>query len=76
MNISKEIDIGSELSNLKSFSIDMNSKDRGLALGNSDTIRSAHNSFARQDPFEIVEDRKGGKEEDAFHFISYLPFHG
>lgn len=47
MNRSKEIDIGDELKNLKMFSIEMNSKDRGLALGNSDKIREAHNSFAR-----------------------------
>lgn len=47
MNKVKEIEIGDELNNLRSFSMEMNSKDRGLALGNSETIRLAHNSFAR-----------------------------
>lgn len=53
----------------------MSSRDKGEIIGNSDTIREVHNSFARQDPFTIEdEDRKGGKEEDAFHFIGYTPF--
>ena len=52
----------------------MLSKDRGFAIGNSDLIRNSHNSFHRQEPFEIEQDDKSGKEEDAFHFISYVPF--
>jgi len=47
MNRSKELDIGDELKNLKSFSIEMSNKDRGLAIGNSDLIRESHNSFHR-----------------------------
>jgi len=54
----------------------MSSKDKGWAIGNSETIRNAHNSFARQDPFEIEYDKKTGKTEDAFHFISYVPMNG
>ena len=55
----------------------MNSKDKGLTIGNSDTIREVHNSFARQDPFTIEDDdRTGGKEEDVFHFIGYVPNNG
>ena len=55
----------------------MSSKDKGLTIGNSDTIREVHNSFARQDPFTIEDDdRTGGKEEDAFHFIGYVPNNG
>jgi ubiquitin carboxyl-terminal hydrolase L5 len=74
LNRSKEIEIGSELSNLKQFSMGLPFKDRGDAIGNSDTIRSQHNSFARNDPFIIEESNDPkGKAEDAFHFISYLP---
>ena len=54
----------------------MNNNDRGWAIGNSELIRLTHNSFTRQDPFDIEYDKKSGKEEDAFHFISYLPFNG
>lgn len=61
---------------LRDFSLGMSSKDKGWAVGNSDGIRSAHNSFTRQDPFEIEYTKNTGKEEDAFHFISYVPFNG
>ena len=47
LNRTKEIDIGDELRNLRSFSMDLNNKDRGWAIGNSETIREMHNSFAR-----------------------------
>lgn len=76
MNRTKDIDIGTELKNLRDFSIEMNPKDKGWAIGNSEVIRTAHNSFARQEPFEIEYDKRATKEEDAFHFISYTPFNG
>ena len=47
LNRSKDIDIGDELRNLKNFTMEMSSKDRGWAIGNSELIRIAHNSFAR-----------------------------
>lgn len=55
MNRTKDIDVGPELSNLKSFSMGLPFKDRGDAIGNSDQIRNTHNSFARNDPFIIEE---------------------
>lgn len=76
MNRTKDIEIGDELKNLREFSLEMTSNDKGWAIGNSELIREAHNSFARQDPFEIEQVTTGGKEEDAFHFISYVPFNG
>jgi ubiquitin carboxyl-terminal hydrolase L5 len=74
MNCS-HVDIGDELKNLKDFSMAMSAKDKGYAIGNSDTIRVAHNSFARQEPFEI-EERKATKDDECFHFIAYIPFNG
>ena len=73
------IDIGSELGNIKSFSTALDSRDRGWTIGNSDVIREAHNSFARQDPFTIEDDEKSRSakdDDDCFHFISYLPVGG
>ncbi|XP_073887476.1 ubiquitin carboxyl-terminal hydrolase isozyme L5 isoform X41 [Macaca fascicularis] len=48
---------------------------KGLALSNSDVIRQVHNSFARQQMFEF-DTKTSAKEEDAFHFVSYVPVNG
>jgi len=76
LNQAKNLEIGDELKNLKDFTMMLNGKDRGWAIGNSEVVRLSHNSFHRQDPFEIEYTKDTGKEEDAFHFISYVPFNG
>ena len=71
-----EIEIGDELTNLRAFSTGLPSREKGHVIGNSEKIRIAHNSFTRQDPFVMDEESRpaGGKDEDVFHFISFVPF--
>ncbi|KAI8074524.1 ubiquitin carboxyl-terminal hydrolase [Gongronella butleri] len=72
-----DIDLGHELTNFKEFTADFSPDMKGLAISNSDLIRSVHNSFARSDPFvNEMNDPNAGKDEDLFHFIAYLPIHG
>jgi ubiquitin carboxyl-terminal hydrolase L5 len=70
------LELGSTLGDFKAFTGDFSPELRGMAIGNSDSIREAHNSFARAEPFMMEESAKGGKSEDVFHFIAYLPFGG
>ena len=44
-----------------------------MVLETADFIRVAHNSFARQEPFEY-EEVQAKEKDDVYHFVSYLPF--
>jgi hypothetical protein len=41
-------------------------------LNDSPEIRTAHNSFARPEPFVIDSSSSSGKKEDVFHFVAYV----
>lgn len=72
---SPQVEVGEELSNLKNFTVGMSAQDIGYTIGNSESIRTAHNSFARNEPFEMDE-RPATKDDDVFHFIAYVPYNG
>lgn len=70
-----DLDLGPELTKLKEFSMSFDPKMRGLTLSNSETIRDAHNSMAQQNLFEV--DRKlPVTDDEAYHFIGYMPIEG
>ncbi|XP_050361261.1 ubiquitin carboxyl-terminal hydrolase isozyme L5 [Nymphalis io] len=70
-----DVDLGPELTKLKEFSMSFDPRMRGLTLSNSQTIRTAHNSMSNQTLFEF-DQKAPTKDEDAYHFIGYIPING
>lgn len=72
---SSQVELGAELQNFRDFTIDLPADVRGLALGESDTIRRCHNSFRRPESFVFEESKdksSSGDDDDVFHFVSYV----
>lgn len=70
------IDLGENLSNFRSFTSEIDSESKGIAIGNSTILMEAHNSFARPEPFLTEESKSATDDADAYHFIAYVPCHG
>eukprot|EP00126_Sphaerothecum_destruens_P001138 Sdes_comp13281_c0_seq1m3126 len=72
------IELGEELDNFKTFTREFPAELKGLAISNSEKIRSVHNSFARNDAFLLENEPKSENHssEDLFHFVAYLPIKG
>ncbi|XP_077573557.1 ubiquitin carboxyl-terminal hydrolase isozyme L5 isoform X1 [Stigmatopora nigra] len=67
--------LGHTLTEFREFSQSFDAAMKGLALSNSEVIRQVHNGFARQQMFEF-DAKSSAKDEDAFHFVSYVPVNG
>lgn len=70
-----DVRLGETLSEFKEFTQSFDAAMKGLALSNSEVIRQVHNSFARQQMFEF-DAKSSTKDDDAFHFVSYVPVNG
>ena len=73
LNNADKLDIGDTLKELKSFTADMDPSTRGLAISNSEKIRTEHNKFSHPEPF-IFTKTKAHDGDDVFHFVAYIHF--
>lgn len=73
---SPQIELGKELSEFKEFTKTFTPQMRGMAISNYETLKKSHNSFAKNDLFVFDRKKSSQKEEDSFHFVSYLPVNG
>lgn len=77
MNVSHpDVQLGDTLTGFKEFTSSFDAGMKGLALSNSDEIRSIHNSFARQSVFEFDQKVQSKEDDDIFHFVAYVPIKG
>jgi len=78
LNSSESLDLGDTLREFKGFAQEFDAESRGLAIGSLEAVRTAHNSFARAEPFvsDGEKPKKDEETEDAFHFVAFVPFQG
>mmetsp|Transcript_17464 Transcript_17464/g.37745 ORF Transcript_17464/g.37745 Transcript_17464/m.37745 type:complete len:379 (+) Transcript_17464:142-1278(+) len=69
--------LGKTLSNFKSFTSHFPADLRGEAIGSSEEVRTAHNSFGRAEDAFLSDPSKPKRvatdDDDVFHFIAYVP---
>jgi len=67
------VKLGPELSRIKEFASALNPEMIGQVIGQDKVLRTVHNSFSRPEPFMVEPDEKATEDDDAFHFIGYVP---
>ncbi|KAL3817454.1 hypothetical protein ACHAXA_001461 [Cyclostephanos tholiformis] len=71
--------LGRELSDFRSFTSHLPPDLRGEAIGMSEFIRAAHNSFGSAEDAFLMGDHAGRTkraatdDDDVFHFVAYIP---
>ncbi|GLV33924.1 Ubiquitin carboxy-terminal hydrolase L5 [Carabus blaptoides fortunei] len=70
-----DLTLGPTLSEFKDFCQSFDANMKGLALSNSQVIRTVHNSFARQTLFEF-DSKLASKDDEVYHFVGYMPIDG
>lgn len=78
MNLKNDtsIHLGDVLNEFRDFVVDFDSDFKGMTLSNSEKIRTIHNSYAKQTVFEVDKSMIRTRNEDPFHFVTYLPING
>ncbi|XP_041451478.1 ubiquitin carboxyl-terminal hydrolase isozyme L5-like [Drosophila obscura] len=67
-----DIELGETLTRFKHFTSNLDPLRRGYCLGNDESIRAAHNSFARP-TFVTNESQEDRSDPTIYHFVSYIP---
>lgn len=72
-----DLKMANPLQEFKNFCGFLDPHSRGLAIGECEFLRTAHNSFSKPEPFIYSQEKRKAKDDDdVFHFISYIPFRG
>ena len=73
-------DLGDTLAEFKAFTKEFPPHLKGVAISSQETIKKAHNSFARPDGFLTADQQHrraaASQENEAFHFVAYVPVNG
>lgn len=72
LNVTDQVDVGPELKRFLEFTESMDPETRGMTIDSFDSIRVAHNSFARHQNFSF-EEKVATVDDDVYHFIGFVP---
>jgi ubiquitin carboxyl-terminal hydrolase L5 len=69
-----EIALDPEIAEFKNFMMALDPESRGLAIGNFEKLKTAHNAFRPRTSLEISQAENSDPESagDAYHFVAYV----
>jgi ubiquitin carboxyl-terminal hydrolase L5 len=71
LNNADKLELGETLTTFKQQTTELTPKLRGIAIGNNEVLRKAHNSFRMPEIIEVT-DKKAVVAEDPYHFVAYV----